>query len=206
MGPRGDGLGSSGPAPRGRRAALWRNLERATNVAILVTCAVLVAVVVRGGLAARPPDLPPGPAAGDRLEGIDGLELASREQTLLLVVSSQCRYCTESMPFYRQLLERRRKEQTQVLVASTESAAVTAAYLAGHGVQADRILEVDPGELGATPTPTLLELSRSGEILEVIVGRVPDGQVAEVATRLLSPGSTESNSEQELGTRELELQ
>ena len=100
------------------------------------------------------------------------------------------RYCTESMPFYRQLLDRRREERTQVVVASAESAAVTNAYLARHGVKADRILELAPVELRATATPTLLELSRSGEILEVIAGRIPDAQMTEVTTRLLSPVMT----------------
>lgn len=185
--PRDDRLDSFHLAPRGRRASPWQSLERVTNVAILVTCAVLVTVVIRGGLTARPSDLPLGPAAGDRLAAIDGLVLAAHDHTLLLVLSSQCRFCTESMPFYRRLLDRR-EARTQVVVASTESVAVTAAYLASHDVEVDRILEVAPDEIGTTATPTLLELSRSGEILEVMVGRVPDAQVTAVTTRLLSPG------------------
>lgn len=185
------------------RTRLWQFLERATNVAILIACVALVTAVLRAGRPAPPPTPPPGPVAGDRLEGIDGLDLAAHEQTLLLVVSSHCRYCTESMPFYRRLLDRR-EERTQVVAASAESAAVTAAYLAAHGVEADRILEVAAGELGTSATPTLLDLSRSGEIREVIVGRVPDAEVAAVTARLLR--SDRMDSAQELGTRDLALQ
>jgi hypothetical protein len=163
---------------------LWQNLERVTNVAILAACVALVVAAIRPGLAARAPGPPPGPVVGDRLEGIDGLELAGHEQTLLVAVSSRCRYCTESMPLYRQLLDWRQEERTQVVVASAESAAVTAAYLAEHGVEPDRILEVAAGEIG-TATPTLLDVSRSGEVRVVIVGRLPDAEAADVAARLL---------------------
>lgn len=180
---------------RGTGINVWQTLERATNIAILLACVALVTALFRGGPAAEAPALPPGPAVGDRLADVEGLELATHEQTLLLVLSSQCRFCTESMPFYRQLLDRRREEQTQVVVASTESAAVTSAYLAGHGVAADRVLEVGPGELGTSATPTLLEVSPAGDIREVIVGRVADDQVSGLVTRLLSRESKEPSEE-----------
>ncbi len=51
---------------------------------------------------------PPRYAIGDRLDNVSEFDELVSQPTLILFVNSECRFCTESMPFYRRLLADRR--------------------------------------------------------------------------------------------------
>lgn len=163
-------------------------LEKATNVAIIITCIVFSSFVIldrrtRTRHLSRP-DLALGP--GDRLGEIAGLDLDRSETTVLLAVKSTCKFCTESMPFYRDLVRRRDPQRTRIVGLTPESSEAGSEYFRRYGVVVDEVLSIAPGDLRIRATPTMILVSRSGEVLAAAVGKVEMEKQAELMARFLS--------------------
>lgn len=98
---------------------------------------------------------------GDKVEAVSD-QASGSVQTVLLVVRSSCRYCTESMPLYRDIL--RQRSQAQVILAGPEPTHVLAAYAALHDFSPDDVLSISPDRLPVAGTPTLLVLDTSSSV------------------------------------------
>lgn len=128
-----------------------RWLRRAADfVTILVGVIILVVVADRvlGVFPNRQPE-----AIGTQID----LEPRVRGErgTLLMVLDSECTFCQESVPFYRQLLERDGKAVRIVLVALQSDAGMDA-FLDRHELQPRTIMRVTTQSLPVRGTPTLL--------------------------------------------------
>ena len=74
---------------------------------------------------------------------------------VLLQISSTCRFCNESMPFYRQLMAARQAEAVKVpvIVASQDAVAVMRKHLEDRQVTVDKVLHsrLEEFEYGLPP-------------------------------------------------------
>jgi hypothetical protein len=127
-----------------------RNLsEIFSNLAIILLAVVLGYVVVSrfspATLSTPPRDNPAGLTAGTQLPQI-GLDWGKSDRHLLLVLSTTCRYCTDSLPFYRKLIEKRgTTEGPRVVAMFPQSQPEATAYLASAKLEVDEILQNSPG-------------------------------------------------------------
>ena len=96
--------------------------------------------------------------------------MATAERTILLVVNSRCRYCTDSMPVYRQLLDRRDPATTRVVGVGMEPVQTLRSYFGEHRVEPDRVLQLPAGDSHIRATPTVLAVDRGGTILAALEG------------------------------------
>ena len=161
-------------------------LEKATNVAIIFTCVVFSTFVV---LDRRPENRAATAtyAPGDRIGELAGLDLTRSQTTVLLAVKSTCQFCTENMSLYRQLVAQRNPERTRIIGLTPESVETATEYFRRHGVEVDDVLSINPGDLRIRATPTILLVSRSGEVLATAVGQVEGDRQEELVERFLSP-------------------
>ena len=90
----------------------YKKVELFANIAIIIVAILFSAVLVRRYLLTDSHDhqaeTEPQIKAGTKLS-LPGVDWAKNEQTLLLVLSKDCRYCTESAPFYQRLVQERAK-------------------------------------------------------------------------------------------------
>lgn len=96
---------------------------------------------------------------------------------LVLVVSSTCPVCTESMPFYRHIIDRRTQAHSDLVIAavSRESVRSLSRYLAAHGVNTDVHIEAGyPTSFQIRMTPTLILLDEMQRVRRVWYGRLND--------------------------------
>ena len=75
---------------------------RILNIAILLVAIVLSAVLVRKFFFLPAPNSDYRIAIDAKLS-IDGINWADSERTVLVALSEECRYCSESAEFYRRL-------------------------------------------------------------------------------------------------------
>lgn len=75
--------------------------------------------------------------------------------TLLITVSSTCRFCTASMGFYRRLTTASRAAGTRVLFLSREPVDVVRRYVSEHGLTTADVVAL-PAALDVPSTPSLL--------------------------------------------------
>ncbi|HWI16489.1 MAG TPA: hypothetical protein VNT81_01990 [Vicinamibacterales bacterium] len=159
-------------------------LDDITNLILCVTCVVVVALLGYRTLTERDTTarLPPTYANGDVMPAINGVDYSVSDKTLLVMVSSTCRYCTESMPFYSQLAKISQTGRFQIVMAGYESVESLKSYASAHGVVIDRIVSV-PAEVRIGATPTLLLIDRSGRVASSWLGALR-GREKDVIARL----------------------
>ena len=165
-------------------------MPRMTIVDRFLSLAVLVAVVYLAftgrSAGVRRPELPQY-RAGEKVDSIDGLPYNDHEKTVVLFLSSQCKYCLESLPFYRSLVEVRNAEHKAVAIAaiSRDSQATFERYISEQSLRVDRTATVSkPAWPKMLATPTMVVVDHNGIVLDAWVGLMSTDRV-NALTRLL---------------------
>lgn len=96
--------------------------------------------------------------------------LAERQWTMVAALSPQCRFCTESMPFYSRL--RSTYASVPLVVVGRAGPAELKAYCEANGLKALRYENVTPRDLELAATPTLLLVDPSGVVRSIWRGRL----------------------------------
>ncbi|HWS86233.1 MAG TPA: hypothetical protein VN282_04690 [Pyrinomonadaceae bacterium] len=161
-----------------------RKAEALVNVAIVLVAVAVCAVLARQYLWAGAAERSRGPEVGTRVE-LAGLNLAGEERALLIVVSKDCRFCTESAPFYRRLAGEAaaRGGRVKLFAVVPHDAEEGRRYLGELGVAVEQVTRAHPAALDVSGTPTLIMLER-GAVSDVWVGALPPEREAEVLAKL----------------------
>lgn len=172
---------------------LYKRLELLANIAIIIVALLLGGVLIKRYL------LPgqPGPEAPEAVRvkpgtklSLSGLDWGKSDKTLLLVLSTNCKYCTESAPFYRRLAgQRAGRRDVRLIAVLPQGAGEAQQYLRDHDIPVDEVTQAAPGAFYARATPTLIVVDRTGSVVESWVGRLPAEEEAEVVRLLLGERS-----------------
>jgi hypothetical protein len=169
-------------------------LETLANVTILVTGVVVTTLVVSRLVAERQAaDRPTVQQykVGDRVTASEfPVDLSRSPQTLLLVLNSNCHFCTESTPFYRDLVAARGPgtQVTRVVVVGVENVETLQGYLARQQIAVDEVRSIRLTQVKIRGTPTLLLLDRSGSVKGVWPGYLTDEQRKTEIIKLVKEG------------------
>jgi hypothetical protein len=179
------------PAPDAPKSR--STLDTAANIAIILVCIVAVfylSLQIRDRFTNRqaPPGPPQGAAVGDQLAALVPVIPAGTERALVVAISPTCHFCTESMPFYKRLVEERNAKgsATKVIAAvpREEAKAEEERSLTGAGVAPDALVVVDFGAIKVPGTPTILHVDGQGKVLDVWVGKQSSGGEEEILAKL----------------------
>jgi hypothetical protein len=144
------------------------------RLADVTNIAILVLIVFVGVRVARSYNSPRALTfeKGEKVNGVAAAAYSGAERTLIIQVRSTCQYCPAAMPFYRQLVDRIRKEQrgTRILAVSTEPPTISEAYLRANSIIVETMLQLDSKEPRLGITPGLLLLDKNGHVLGAWVG------------------------------------
>jgi thioredoxin-related protein len=159
-------------------------LELVTNICVIG--AVLVFVFSVGWFALRQRSSTRTPSSsiknGTRLT-ISEWDWSISPQTLVLVLSANCKYCTASAPFYRRLVSQGALTHSTRFVAILPQAPnESKEYLAKQEVRIDDLRQAPPASVGATGTPTLILVNGSGVVIHSWEGLLPPNAETEVLT------------------------
>jgi len=175
-----------------------RIVQFATSIAFLLLCIVGSGLGLRALVAPPPPPAarvadppagrasapPPTYAVGESIK-VAGVDFNAANQTLLLVVRKGCRFCEESMPFYKQLGDDRAiAKTTKLVIAAPDEENVSRDELAKQGVRVDQIVKVKGGQLKVRGTPTAILVDRKGTVREVLIGRLDETKQRELVAAL----------------------
>jgi len=132
---------------------------------------------------------PPEPLAkGDQLDVLQEHLVSDKDQTIVLAISPNCPHCTKSMPFFRQIIEKRNAEgiSKSVIVALHEQTPVEEEQkiLDKNNVKVDKIVQLDMDKMNVQGVPTMLLVDRDGKVLEVWNGRLPEEEQKKVLAAL----------------------
>lgn len=166
-------------------------IEALANILIILVSILVVVVIVRqylsnSGESARTGS-PPGSeeiSAGKNIS-VEGIDWSHSRKTVLLVLSSNCRYCTQSVEFYQKLvLKRQNGEQLRIIALFPHSVELGRRYLADHNVYVDDVKEVSMPQLGTYFTPTIILVDSGGKIVNSWVGKLQPDKENEIMSML----------------------
>lgn len=167
-----------------------KTLETLANAAIVVVALLATVVLVRQlstpnagrAAAAEVPAAaaPRGPVTGSPIS-VPGVTWGGREQTLVLVLSTTCRFCTNSAPFYHRLVrESQRTGKTRLVAVLPQATPDATRYLNDLGVAISEIVQAPLATLGARGTPTLILVDGAGVVKHTWAGQLPPQRESEV--------------------------
>ncbi|HEX2642897.1 MAG TPA: hypothetical protein VHU81_07880 [Thermoanaerobaculia bacterium] len=151
-------------------------LDTIANIAIIVVCIIASVVLVRNYFfTPRPQGGPPAVEKGTTLPALQAALPAGTQSALVLAVSPTCHFCTDSIPFYKRLVDERNQKgspvKVVVAVPATEAKDQEAKMFADAGVQPDAVVPVSFTDIKVSGTPTILHVDNQGKVLGVWVGK-----------------------------------
>ncbi len=162
-------------------------LEKATNVAIIVACTVLVGNLAWNYyLSSRPnPRLAPEIAKGAVVK-LPGAAPTSPQPTLVLVLSKNCHFCQESVGFYQKLtaFKNSSPQGLRLVAVLPQSKEEAESYLKEQRIGVDEVISMDVSKLGVRGTPTLLLLDGKHKLEELWAGKLDPTQESQMMERL----------------------
>jgi hypothetical protein len=166
---------------------LFKKIELLANIAIVIVALALGAVVVRRYLlpASQPAQIatPRVVKAGTKLS-MEGVDWAKNERTLVLALSTDCRFCTESSPFYQLLAQKRSGAHVKLVAVLPQDSGDSQKYLRDLGITVDDVKQGKPGSIGVSATPTLIMIDGNGIVTKSWLGKLPAEEEAEVLALL----------------------
>jgi peroxiredoxin len=159
------------------QAKLKNYLEIATNVAVLLVAVVVLSVFAWNYFTRRSmPQIQAGLQKGQVFGQVLGINYHDTPQTLLIAMSTKCHYCTESLPFYRQLAEAQRTNgrSTHIVAVFPNREEEVRQYAQQNNLDLDTIAGVNLATLNISGTPTAVLIDSSGRISDFWVGKQPE--------------------------------
>jgi hypothetical protein len=172
-------------------------IELCANVGITLVTLLISYTLIRGYLfrpaptaekqpattrRAPSPGVTPSPGAKITIPGVD---FASSEQTLLFVLSSSCKFCKESAPFYQRIIQEAKSIKNLRLVAMLpQDEKDGEKYLGDMGITIQEVKRSRPESVGASGFPTLILVDNRGAVKKAWVGKLPAEKEAEVINRI----------------------
>ncbi|SRR6266542_1900138 len=172
-----------------------QKIELASQIAIIIVAALIGAVLVKNhlltGSQSKGAAVNNKPAAGQTADaGLTGkaitlpdVDWKKGDQTLVLVLSTGCHFCTESASFYKAMTNAR-KGSTRLIAVLPQSIEAGRKYLGDLGIAVDDVRQARPDSLGVQGTPTLLLVNKDGVITSSWRGKLPPEKELEVMARL----------------------
>ena len=105
------------------------------------------------------------------------ISYAASEQTLALVIRSDCPYCQASIEFYKKVaVATRNSKKTQIVAVFPKRDVQWSSYLQEQGVPVAKTVQLDLRPTQIRATPTLLLVDRSGVVRGNWVGVLADAE------------------------------
>lgn len=168
---------------------LLKKTELLANIAIIVVALLLCGVLVKkfffnGNEAAPAHSVDPKIPAGAKA-ALPGVDWAKNGKTLVLVLSRDCRYCTQSAPFYQRLTrETAGRPGVHLLAVLPQDVEDGKKYLSDLGISVHEVKQASPSATGAGATPTLILVDDKGIVKNSWVGQLATPEENEVLSQL----------------------
>jgi hypothetical protein len=156
-----------------------KHLEVFANTAMAIAAVLLSIVLVKEFLLPRPQRAFGGRAGVASKVSLPGVDWAKSRKTLVLALSTQCHFCTESAPFF-QRVAKTAAGRVKLLAVLPQPTVDAQNYLRGVGGRVDDVRQAPLDSIGVAGTPTLLFVNDSGTVTNVWTGKLSADKQAEV--------------------------
>ena len=168
-----------------------RRIELVANLAIIAAALLFGFTTVKDRWSPNPlKPLAASAATEDRLKGthlaMEGIKWDQADKTLVLALSTQCHFCQESVPFYRELtsLEAVKSKRIAIVAVFPQQLAEAQAFVESSKMRAAAVLSMPLQAIGTSATPTIFLVDRSGTIRKLWIGELSHTQQQDLLSEL----------------------
>jgi hypothetical protein len=172
-------------------SSLIKKLEVSANIAILLLASLIGVILTKNYLwpgkdvvvseSRKRNIIQPGTKLS-----LPDVDWTQNGQTLILALSKDCRYCSESASFYQKIVNQRQGKSLKVIAVLPQDTQSGQNYLNGLGVAVDEIRQTSLSSIQVSGTPTLLLVDQNGVVKEVWVGKLPSDKESEALSKILA--------------------
>ncbi len=159
-----------------------KGIETAANIGIVIVALLAAVFMAKSHFASSVQPRQPIPI-GSKIEVKDITWTASRA-TLVLALSTTCRFCTESAPFYRELTKYAKERNIRTIAILPQPLNEASTYLSNENVRVDEIRQNELSAVHVTGTPTLLLIDSKGTVQGSWIGKLPEQSEKDVLAKL----------------------
>ena len=109
---------------------------------------------------------------------------SQQPKTLVLALQTGCRFCNESAPFYKRIIETVKNKNIKLVAVFPTEIEESAKHLEELGLTNIEVKRSSLGSLQVSGTPTLILTNNKGEITDYWVGKLPPDKETEVLDKL----------------------
>jgi hypothetical protein len=160
-----------------------KKIEMGANVAIIVVALVAVAMLAKNYWAG-PAELHHNITTGSKF-GLKVQDGRLSPKTVVLALSTNCHYCTESAGFYRELALQCHQRHIPIIAVLPQEVAASRSYLTDEGVTVDEVRQAQLSDLRVDGTPTLVIVDGSDVVKKVWVGKLSSSKEKEVLDQII---------------------
>jgi hypothetical protein len=166
-------------------------LEVVTNIVLICLACV---IGYHFWQACRSVEYPPPPASikvGDQLPSLPGYNWKAHDHTLVLALKAACRFCEESIPFYRKLAELEKSNQidAHLIAIFPDDLAAVRQLVETQQLTVEAFPGIDLSQVKVEGTPTLILVDGQGRVSKVWIGELAVAIQAEVLTAISKSGA-----------------
>jgi thioredoxin-related protein len=158
-------------------------LEVSSNAAVLIVAVVLLGAILSARWSPRSAKekFEGGLQKGQLLAQQPSIDYGAAPRTLISVLSTKCNYCTESLPFYRRLLELpTAAKRTRIVAVFPNSKTEVEQYKERNQLTLESVAALNYNTLNVTGTPTLILIDSNGRVLDFWVGKLSQEEEQQV--------------------------
>ena len=169
----------------------FQKIELAANVLIIVVALLLGGAIIQkfffaaptAAIPKRPPRLEPRIGSTVNLPDVNW---SRQPKTLILVLQSGCRFCNESAPFYKSVIEAARNKNIKLIAVLPTGVDESIEHLNKLGLTNIEVKQSSLDSLQVSGTPTLILTNDKGEVTNYWVGKLPPNKEMDVISKLNS--------------------
>lgn len=146
------------------------SLDRVANILTVVAAVTLIVFLAHRFFSAfdSVSTLPP---IGSKIS-IEGFSPGSAKNNVLIAMIKGCRYCEDSMPFYRNLGAKFATDHTTLYAVFPPDTKDADSYISSYGLNHVTLLYTRLSSIGVSGTPTVILTNSSGTVVKVWEGRL----------------------------------
>jgi hypothetical protein len=161
-----------------------KRLDLIANIAVIVTSIALLGFLGNQWWESHHASQSPqaGALIGTTVH-LPGVDFPQHGKTLLIAVSSNCHFCQESQPFYRQLAKTA-SLKTHLVIVLPMPQSEAESYVHSSIAPSLQVVSAPLDTMGVRGTPTLLLVDSHGKVEKAWVGKLDDAGQKQVQSQL----------------------
>ena len=165
-------------------------LEVVTNIVLIcLACVIGYQFWQARGSPENPP--PAWVKVGDQLPSLPAYDWKAHDRTLVLALKNGCRFCEESIPFYRKLAELEKSNQidAHLIAVFPDDLAAVSQLVETQQLAVEAFPGIELSQMKVEGTPTLILVDRQGRVSKVWIGELAEAGQADVVTAISKAGA-----------------